>query len=62
MKVRDAIKIIENDGWYIVKQRGSHKQFKHQVKKGRVTIAGNMNDDLAPGTLNSILKQADLKE
>ncbi len=62
MKVRDAIKMIKNDGWYIVKQRGSHKQFKHQVKKGRVTIAGNMNDDLAPGTLNSILKQADLKE
>ena len=62
MKVRDAIKIIENNGWYLVKQRGSHKQFKHQVKKGRVTIAGNMNDDLAPGTLNSILKQADLKE
>ena len=62
MKVRDAIKMIESDGWYIVKQRGSHKQFKHQVKKGRVTIAGNMNDDLAPGTLNSILKQADLKE
>jgi len=62
LKVRDAIKIIENNGWYLVKQRGSHKQFKHQVKKGRVTIAGNMNDDLAPGTLNSILKQADLKE
>ena len=62
MKVRDAIKMIENNGWYLVKQRGSHKQFKHQVKKGRVTIAGNMNDDLAPGTLNSILKQADLKE
>jgi len=62
LKVRDAIKMIEIDGWYIVKQRGSHKQFKHQVKKGRVTIAGNMNDDLAPGTLNSILKQADLKE
>ncbi len=62
MKVRDAIKMIENDGWYIVKQRGSHKQFKHQVKKGRVTIAGNMNDDLAPGTLNSILKQAALGE
>ncbi len=62
LKVRDAIKMIENDGWYLVKQRGSHKQFKHQIKKGRVTIAGNMNDDLAPGTLNSILKQADLKE
>ena len=40
MKIRDAVKIIENDGWYIVRQRGSHKQFKHQVKKGLVTIAG----------------------
>jgi len=62
LKVRDAIKMIENEGWYIVKQRGSYRQYKHQDKKGRVTIAGNMNDELAPGTLNSILKQADLKE
>jgi len=62
LKVRDAIKMIENEGWYIVKQRGSHRQYKHQDKKGWVTITGNINDELAPGTLNSILKQADLKE
>jgi predicted RNA binding protein YcfA (HicA-like mRNA interferase family) len=62
MKVRDAIKIIEADGWYLVITKGSHIQYKHPTKFGRVTIAGHPNDDLAPGTLNSILKQAKLKE
>lgn len=62
MKVRDIIKLIEEDGWYIVATRGSHRQYKHLVKVGRVTIAGHPNDDLAPGTLNSIFKQAKLKE
>lgn len=62
MKVRDIIKIIEQDGWYIVATKGSHRQYKHPVKVGRVTIAGHPNDDLAPGTLNSIFKQAKLKE
>ncbi|MDL1971120.1 MAG: type II toxin-antitoxin system HicA family toxin [Candidatus Desulfofervidaceae bacterium] len=61
MKVREAIKLIEQDGWFLVRQRGSHRQYKHPLKKGLVTIAGNLNDDLAPGTLNSILKQAGLK-
>ncbi|HWR59401.1 MAG TPA: type II toxin-antitoxin system HicA family toxin [Thermodesulfovibrionales bacterium] len=62
MKVRDIIKLIETDGWYIVVTKGSHRQYKHPSKQGRVTIAGHSNDDLAPGTLNSILKQAKLKE
>ena len=62
MKVREAIRVIEQDGWYLVATRGSHRQFKHLRKPGRVTIAGNPSDDLAPGTLNSILKQAGLKE
>jgi len=61
MKVRDLIKMIEEEGWYLVVTRGSHRQFKHPVKSGRVTIAGSANDDLAPGTLNSVLKQAKLK-
>ena len=61
MKVRDLIKIIEKDGWYLVVTRGSHRQFKHPVKSGRVTIAGRASDDLAPGTLNSVFKQAKLK-
>jgi predicted RNA binding protein YcfA (HicA-like mRNA interferase family) len=62
MKVRDSIRLIEADGWYLVTTRGSHRQYKHPSKSGRVTIAGHPNDDLAPGTLNSILKQAMLKE
>jgi predicted RNA binding protein YcfA (HicA-like mRNA interferase family) len=62
MKVRDAISLIEQDGWFLVATHGSHRQYKHPSKQGRVTIAGKLSDDLAPGTLNSILKQAGLKE
>lgn len=62
MKIRDIIKLIEADGWYQVDTKGSHRQYKHPAKPGRVTIAGHPSDDLAPGTLNSILKQAKLKE
>jgi len=62
MKVREAIKMIEQDGWYHIDTRGSHRQYKHPTKKGRVTIAGHPSDDLAPGTLNSILKQSQLKK
>lgn len=62
MKVRDVIKLIEVDGWYLVVTKGSHRQYKHPVKPGRVTIAGHPRDDLAPGTLNSVLKQAQLSK
>lgn len=62
MKIRDIIKLIEKDGWYPVTTRGSHRQYKHKIKPGRVTIAGHPADDLAPGTLNSVLKQAQLKK
>ena len=61
LKVREVIKLINEDGWYLVKQVGSHRQYKHPIKAGRVTIAGKLSDDIAPGTLNSILKQAGLK-
>lgn len=61
MKVREAIKLIEGNGWYLARTRGSHKQYKHLQKKGLVTILGKMKDDLAPATMNSILKQAGLK-
>jgi predicted RNA binding protein YcfA (HicA-like mRNA interferase family) len=61
-KVREAIRIVENDGWVQVQSTGSHRQFKHPTKVGRVTIAGKPSDDLAPGTMNSILKQAGLKK
>jgi predicted RNA binding protein YcfA (HicA-like mRNA interferase family) len=50
------------DGWYLVATKGSHRQYKHPTKPGRVTIAGHPNDDIAPGTLNSVLKQARTKE
>jgi len=62
MKVRDVLKLIESDGWYLVVTKGSHRQYKHPSKPGRVTIAGHPNDDLAPGTLNSIVKQAQIEK
>jgi predicted RNA binding protein YcfA (HicA-like mRNA interferase family) len=61
VKIRDVVKMLENDGWSVVRQRGSHRQFKHATKPGLVTVAGKPGDDVAPGTLNSILKQAGLK-
>ncbi len=60
-QAREAIKLIEDDGWQEVTTRGSHRQVKHPTKAGRVTIAGKPSEDLAPGTYNSILKQAGLK-
>jgi len=61
MKVRDAIRMIKAEGWYLVRTKGSHRQFKHPNKSGLVTVPGHLSDDLAAGTLNSILKQAGLK-
>jgi predicted RNA binding protein YcfA (HicA-like mRNA interferase family) len=61
MKVRDAIKLIEDNGWYLVRTRGSHRQYKHPSRRGLVTVPGKPGNDLAPGTANSILKQAGLK-
>jgi predicted RNA binding protein YcfA (HicA-like mRNA interferase family) len=62
MKIRDVINLIEEDGWYLVTIEGSHRQFKHPSKRGRVTIAGHPNDDLAPGALDSVFKQAKLQK
>jgi predicted RNA binding protein YcfA (HicA-like mRNA interferase family) len=61
VKIRDVLKMLEEDGWSVVRQRGSHRQFKHAIKPGLVTVAGKPGDDVAPGTLNSILKQSGLK-
>jgi predicted RNA binding protein YcfA (HicA-like mRNA interferase family) len=61
MKVRDILRRIADDGWDQVRQRGSHRQFKHATKPGLVTVAGKPGDDLAPGTLNRILKPSGLK-
>ncbi len=60
MKIKEIIKIIEDDGWYYSRQTGSHRQFKHPDKKGTVTVAGKLSDDLDKGTQKSILKQAGL--
>ena len=61
MKVKEIIKLIEADGWHLVVTHGSHRQFKHAEKPGRVTIAGRPSEDLDRGTENNILKQAGLK-
>jgi len=62
MKVSELLRIIEKDGWFLVRQRGSHRQFHHPSKSGTVTVAGKPSIDVPPGTLNSVLKQAGLKE
>ncbi|MHB8390765.1 MAG: type II toxin-antitoxin system HicA family toxin [Acidobacteriaceae bacterium] len=61
MKVRDLIKRIEQDGWWLARVRGSHRQFKHAEKTGTVTIAGHPSDEVHPKTLQSALKQAGLR-
>jgi predicted RNA binding protein YcfA (HicA-like mRNA interferase family) len=61
MKVSEILRILHRDGWYLVATRGSHRQFKHPAKPGRVTVPGKPSDDLPPGLLNSILKQSGLK-
>jgi len=61
MKVNAMLRMLRQDGWEEIARRGSHRQLKHRSKPGRVTVPGKPSDDLAPGTLNSILKQAGLK-
>jgi predicted RNA binding protein YcfA (HicA-like mRNA interferase family) len=62
MKVEKIIEMLQEDGWYLDRQNGSHRQFKHHIKRGCVTVSGKLSDDLAKGTLNSVLKQAGMKE
>jgi len=62
MKVRDAIRLIEEDGWYLARTRGSHRQYRHPAKPGLVTVPGNLGKELAPGTLQSIFRQAQIRE
>jgi len=61
MKVRDVLKLLKKDGWYLDRTRGSHRQYRHATKPGGVTVPGKPGDELPPGTQNSILKQAGLK-
>lgn len=62
MKVSEILHMLHEDGWYLAATRGSHRQFRHSQKPGRVTVPGKPSDDLAPGTLSSILKQSGLKK
>jgi predicted RNA binding protein YcfA (HicA-like mRNA interferase family) len=61
MKIRTIIDILVRDGWFLVSQKGSHRQYKHHTKEGRVTVAGPLSDDVHPKTLKSIFKQAGLE-
>ena len=61
MKVAYLLKLLKNDGWQLVRTRGSHRQFKHPEKKGLVTVPGKPADDIKKGTLGSILRQANIK-
>jgi predicted RNA binding protein YcfA (HicA-like mRNA interferase family) len=62
VKVKDVIKLLEEDGWYLVRTKGSHRQYNHSVKLGTVTVPSKLSKDLAIGTFKSILRQAQLKE
>ncbi|MCX6145889.1 MAG: type II toxin-antitoxin system HicA family toxin [Candidatus Kapabacteria bacterium] len=61
MKVKELIEIIETDGWFLDRIKGSHRQFKHPLKSGTVTIAGKLSIDMPKGTVISVLKQAKLR-
>jgi predicted RNA binding protein YcfA (HicA-like mRNA interferase family) len=62
VKVSEILRLLNDDGWFLVVTRGSHRQYKHPTKSGRVTVPGKPSDELAPGTLNSIRKQAGFKK
>ena len=61
MKVRDVLRMLKDDGWSLVRQRGSHRQFQHPTKSGTVTVAGKPGVDIPPGTLATVLKQSGLR-
>ena len=61
MKVRDIMRLLRDDGWVLVAWRGSHRQFKHPTKPGRVTVSGHPSDHMPRGTLGSVLRQAQLE-
>lgn len=62
MKVREVIKMLKDDGWYLARTKGSHRQFKHPEKAGTVTVSGNLGVDMPIGTLKNVLRQAQLEE
>jgi predicted RNA binding protein YcfA (HicA-like mRNA interferase family) len=62
MKIRDVLKLLDGDGWLLRNQEGSHRQYVHPAKPGKVTIAGHPSDELDPKTKKSILKQSGLED
>ena len=62
VKVRELLALIEADGWFQVRQKGSHRQYHHPSKAGTVTVSGKPSVEVPPGTLSSVLKQAGLKK
>jgi hypothetical protein len=62
MKIAELLRLLARNGWFQVRQRGSHRQFHHPTKAGTVTVAGKPSVDMPPATLNSVLKQAGVKE
>ncbi len=62
MKVRDVIRLLTDDGWVQAAQKGSHRQFRHPSKEGKVTVPGKLSDDVPIGTLKSIFRQAGIQE
>lgn len=62
MKVKEVINLLTSDGWYLARTKGSHRQFKHSIKPGTVTVAGKLSVEVPTGTLKSILRQAGLEE
>lgn len=61
-KVKDLIDTLEKAGWFLVRMKGSHRQFHHATKPGTVTVAGKPSVEIPPGTLNNALRQAGLKK
>jgi len=61
VKFRDVIRVLEDDGWRLFAQRGSHRQYEHPSKPGKVTVAGKPNADVPRGTAANILRQAGLR-
>jgi predicted RNA binding protein YcfA (HicA-like mRNA interferase family) len=62
MKIRDVLRMLQQDGWTLVRTKGSHRQFRHPDKPGTVTVAGKLGVDMPRGTLNAVMKQAGLTE
>lgn len=60
-KIRDMLRILKKDGWVQVAQVGSHRQFKHPSKPGRVTVSGKRSDDIDPKRWDSMMRQAGLE-